>query len=193
MTILELFLIAFGLSMDAFAVSICKGLSMKDKDAKVKKGFIIGLYFGGFQAVMPVLGFLLGAQFESVITKYDHWIIFLLLGAIGGNMIRESMQKEEESCEKNSASISPRVMLPLAIATSIDALAVGVSFAFLKVRIVSAAFGIGMVTLICSMAGVKIGSIFGVKYKSKAEFVGGVILMFIGAKILLGHLGVIVE
>lgn len=183
MSLLELFIIAVGLSMDAFAVSICKGLSMcrwRGRDA-----LIIGLYFGGFQAMMPFAGYLLGSRFKQAITAYDHWIAFILLGVIGINMIKESLDKESESCD---ASVRMKDMLILAIATSIDALAVGVTFAFLQVRIIPAISFIGCTTLLLSMVGVKVGTVFGCKYKSRAELAGGLILVFMGCKILIDHL-----
>ena len=182
MSTYELFIIAVGLSMDALAVSICKGLSM----AKMswKKAVIIGIWFGGFQALMPLIGYLLGAQFESKITAFDHWIAFILLGLIGGNMVREGLGEEENTDD----SISIKSMLPLAIATSIDALAIGVTFAFLRVTIFSAVSFIGVVTFLLSMVGVKVGNVFGAKYKSKAEIVGGIILILMGVKILVEHL-----
>ena len=183
MSVIELIILAAGLAMDAFAVSICKGLSVK----KYRKGQSVtaGLYFGGFQALMPVLGWLLGRQFESLIKNVDHWIAFILLALIGANMIRESFKKDDESVND---SFSPRVMLPLAVATSIDALAVGVTFAFLNVNIVFAVLIIGTVTFGFSAAGVKIGYTFGSKYKSKAELAGGIALIVIGVKILIEHL-----
>ncbi len=186
MSLAELFLIAVGLSMDAFAVSICKGLAT----GKAKPGQMAGtgLYFGGFQALMPLLGYLLGVRFESLITRFDHWIAFVLLGIIGFNMIRESREKEAEEL---NADFGPRAMLPMAVATSIDALAVGVTFAFLRVDIVPAVSFIGVVTFVLSAIGVKLGSIFGAKFKSPAECAGGVILILMGLKILLEHLGVI--
>lgn len=181
----ELFVLAVGLSMDAFAVSICKGLSVME--LKPKHALITGLYFGGFQALMPLLGYLLGKQFESLITNVDHWIAFVLLLLIGINMIRESRKKTEEM----NASFRPSVMLPLAVATSIDALAIGVTFAFLQVNIVYAVGFIGVTTFLLSAVGVKIGNVFGLKFKSKAEIAGGVVLILMGVKILLEHLGVI--
>ena len=183
MSTYELFIIAVGLSMDALAVAICKGLSM----AKMswKKGIIVGLWFGGFQALMPLIGYLLGAQFESKITAFDHWIAFILLGLIGGNMIREGVSGDEE---KTDDSVSIKSMLPLAIATSIDALAVGVTFAFLRVNIVYAVSFIGVITFLLSTVGVKVGNVFGARYKSKAEIAGGVILILMGLKILIEHL-----
>ena len=181
----ELFVLAVGLSMDAFAVSICKGLSVME--LKPKHALITGRYFGGFQALMPLLGYLLGKQFESLITNVDHWIAFALLLLIGINMIRESRKKTEEM----NASFRPSVMLPLAVATSIDALAIGVTFAFLQVNIVYAVGFIGVTTFLLSAVGVKIGNVFGLKFKSKAEIAGGVVLILMGVKILLEHLGVI--
>lgn len=185
MNILDLFIMAVGLSMDAFAVSVCKGLSVK----KLSAGhmMITGLYFGGFQAGMPLLGYFLGRQFQSLITEIDHWIAFILLALIGMNMIRESLGKEEE--EMND-SFSFHEMFPLAIATSIDALAVGVTFAFLQVDIVPAVSFIGIITFMLSAVGVKIGNVFGSRFKSKAEFLGGMVLVLMGIKILLEHLGI---
>ena len=185
MDLLTLLTLAVGLSMDAFAVSICKGLAMREK--VLGKGVIIGLWFGGFQALMPLLGYFLGSFFADMITKYAHWIAFVLLIIIGGNMIKEAMGEEE----KVDACMDAKEMFILAIATSIDALAVGVTFAFLKVQIVPAVSFIGCVTFVCSAIGVKIGSIFGSKYRSKSEFCGGMILILIGLKILLNGLGII--
>ena len=164
MSLIELFLLAAGLSMDAFAVSVCKGLSMQKMRAK--HALIIGLYFGGFQALMPWIGYMLGIRFQGAIKAYDHWIAFILLGIIGFNMVKESMDNETESCD---ASIDVKTMLILAIATSIDALAVGVTFAFLDVRILQAVSFIGCTTFILSVIGVKVGTVFGVLYKSKAD------------------------
>lgn len=186
MSLIELFLIAVGLSMDAFAVAVCKGLAMPKMSWK--GAAIVGLYFGGFQALMPFLGYLLGAGFNDAISAYDHWVAFILLALIGGNMIRESREDEEESLD---ASLSFRSMVLLAIATSIDALAVGVTLAFLDVPILSSVCFIGVVTFCLSLVGVKAGNVFGCKYKSKAEFVGGLVLILIGLKILLEHMGVI--
>lgn len=186
MGLAELFFIAVGLSMDAFAVSICKGLSMRRMS--LKKALVIGLYFGGFQAGMPLIGYFLGVQFQGSIQAVDHWIAFVLLGLIGANMIRESLSREEE---KTDDSISFRNMSVLAVATSIDALAIGVTFAFLKVSIVPAVSFIGIITFTLSCVGVKIGHVFGSKYKSKAEFAGGAILILMGLKILLEHLNII--
>ncbi len=182
MGIWEILILAIGLSMDAFAVSICKGLSVKR--LKPRHCVISGLYFGGFQAGMPLLGWLLGKQFESLIKSVDHWIAFALLCLIGANMIRESFGDPDEL----NASFSSRTMLPLAVATSIDALAVGVTFAFLDVDILSSVLMIGCTTFLFSAAGVKIGNIFGTKFKSKAELLGGIVLIAIGIKILIEHL-----
>lgn len=187
MSFLDIFLIGVALSMDAFAVSVCKGLSVKR--AGVKHVLTVGVYFGGFQALMPLLGFLLGYKFESFITNIDHWIAFVLLAIIGGNMIREALGKDED--DKENDDFSFKAMLPLAVATSIDALAVGISFAFLGVDIVTAALLIGATTFVLSGAGIFVGNIFGSKYKSKAELAGGIVLILIGAKILLEHLGII--
>ena len=188
MNIIELFLIAVGLSMDAFAVSVCKGLAMK-RGTGGKAGIVV-LYFGAFQALMPLIGFFRGVQFKDVITSLDHWIAFILLGIIGVNMIREAFGSCDE-CQDADASLDVRTMLGLAVATSIDALAVGVTFAFLQVEIVPAVSFIGAITFTLSVAGVKIGNIFGTKYQSKAELAGGVILILMGCKILLDHLGII--
>ena len=186
MGFVDILLIGVALSMDAFAVSICKGLSVKRVEPKHL--LTVGVYFGGFQALMPLIGFLLGFKFEKFIVSVDHWIAFALLAVIGGNMIREALSGEEE---EHDASFSFKTMLPLAVATSIDALAVGISFAFLGVDILSAAIIIGITTFVLSGVGVYVGNIFGAKYKSKAEIVGGVVLILIGLKILLEHLGII--
>lgn len=172
--------------MDAFAVAICKGLAMKK--LSWKKALIIGLWFGGFQALMPTIGYLLGTRFESYVTAIDHWIAFVLLALIGANMVKESFSKEEES---SNDSVDFKTMFLLAIATSIDALAVGVTYAFLQVRIVPAVSFIGVITFTLSIVGVKIGNVFGLKYKSKAELTGGIILIVMGIKILLEHLGLL--
>jgi len=185
MSLWELFVIAVGLSMDAFAVSICKGLSVEKVSRK--NYFAVGLYFGGFQALMPLFGYWLGSRFQSLITSIDHWIAFVLLSIIGINMIRESRGKADEY----DSSFSFKSMLPLAVATSIDALAVGITFAFLKVSIVPAVSFIGVITFILSAVGLKLGNIFGAKYKSAAELTGGFVLIIMGLKILLEHLGVI--
>ena len=186
MNLLSLLMLAVGLSMDAFAVAVCKGLALKK--ITFRHALIVGLWFGGFQALMPLLGFLLAAQFREAIAAYDHWIAFGLLVLIGGNMIREAVFEKEEA--ETDSALSFRSMLPLAIATSIDALAVGVTFAFLDVKIVPSVTLIGVTTLILSMIGVKMGSMFGAKYEKKAEILGGVILILLGIKTLLEHLGV---
>lgn len=186
MSLWELFVIAVGLSMDAFAVSVCKGLTVKRPSAG--QCLTAGAWFGGFQALMPLLGWLLGKQFEGFITSVDHWIAFALLGLIGGNMIREALSGGEDA---QDASFAPRVMLGLAVATSIDALAVGVTFAFLQVNIAAAVLFIGAVTFTLSSAGVRLGGVFGGKLGSSAEIVGGAILILMGLKILLEHLGIL--
>lgn len=186
MGLLELFVIAVGLSMDAFAVSICKGLSVRE--LKPKHALTVGVYFGGFQMLMPLIGFALGVRFQSFITSIDHWIAFVLLGLIGANMIRESREQDEENL---SDSFSFGTMLPLAVATSIDALAVGVTFAFLQVSILPAVCFIGATTFILSCIGIRIGHVFGLKYKSRAELFGGAVLILMGTKILIEHLGVL--
>ena len=183
MDLFTLLTLAVGLAMDAFAVSICKGLAMREK--VLKKGIIVGLWFGGFQALMPTIGFFLGTQFKDQITSIDHWIAFVLLGLIGINMVKEALSNDEEQADD---SIAVKEMFMLAVATSIDALAVGITFAFLNVHIVSAALMIGVCTFLISFAGVKIGNIFGTKYKSKAELAGGIILILLGFKILFEHL-----
>lgn len=187
MGFLELFILSVGLSMDAFAVAICKGLSMKN--GLWKSAVIIGLYFGGFQALMPLVGYFLGSQFADKIQSVDHWIAFVLLLIIGGRMIYESVAKKDENEYTGpDSSVSFKVMLPLAVATSIDALAVGVSFAFLQVNIWFAILTIGVTTFFFSFFGTKIGNVFGLKYKNKAELAGGIILVLIGIKILVEHL-----
>lgn len=186
MDFVTLLTLAVGLAMDAFAVSICKGLAMREKI--LKKGIIVGLWFGGFQALMPTIGFFLGTQFKDQITSIDHWIAFVLLGLIGINMVKEALSNEEEQADD---SIAVKEMFMLAVATSIDALAVGITFAFLNVHIVSAASIIGVCTFLISFAGVKIGNIFGTKYKSKAELAGGIILILLGFKILFEHLHIL--
>lgn len=187
MSFIEILLLGVGLSMDAFAVSICKGLAMKQITAG--KAAIVGLWFGGFQALMPLIGYLAGSTFSGHIQKIDHWIAFILLGLIGANMIREAVSEEDE---EGSESLAAGEMLLLAIATSIDALAVGVTFAFLAVEILPAVSLIGVTTFLFSVAGVKIGNLFGLRYKAKAEIAGGIILIGIGLRILLQHLGIIV-
>ena len=188
MGLTELFIIAVGLSMDAFAVSICKGLSLGK--IKFKHMCIAGLWFGGFQGLMPAIGYFLGNFFADMVSKYAHWVAFILLAIIGGNMIKESLEKD--GCENcGDAAMDAKTMFVMAIATSIDAMAVGVSFAFLKVSIIPAVSFIGVITFICSGLGVKIGSIFGSKYKSKAEFAGGLVLIIMGTKTLLEGLGIL--
>ena len=190
MGLIELFFIAVGLSMDAFAVSICKGLACREQN--LRHNLLDGLYFGGFQGLMPAIGWLLGVRFSAAITSIDHWIAFVLLCFIGGSMIRESRSEEDE--EEMDASFRPKEMLTMAVATSIDALAVGVSFAFLGMgqgEILSAAGLIAATTFVFSAVGVSVGSVFGSRFKSKAELCGGVILILIGLKILLEHLGIL--
>ena len=172
--------------MDAFAVSVCKGLAMPK--ITLKKTLIVGIWFGGFQALMPALGYLLGVQFRDKITAIDHWIAFILLGLIGANMIKEACSGE---CEQENDSLDFRTMFLLAVATSIDALAVGITFAFLNVHLLWAVSFIGVTTFTLSAIGVKIGNIFGTRYKSKAELAGGIILIVLGCKILLEHLGIL--
>lgn len=186
MGFLELFLLAIGLSMDAFAVAVCKGLAMKK--VTPKQMVIVGAWFGVFQALMPAIGYLLGSAFQQYIAAIDHWVAFLLLGLIGGNMVREALSKGEEPAD---ASLSFRTMLVLAVATSIDALAVGITFAFLNVNLLASVLMIGLTTFLLSIVGVKLGSLFGNRYQAKAELAGGVILILLGVKILLEHLGVI--
>jgi UPF0059 membrane protein CK5_16150 len=190
--VIELFLLGVGLSMDAFAVSVCKGLGMRKLNKK--QALIIGLYFGGFQALMPFVGWLLGSQFQKYITSIDHWIAFILLGFIGGKMMIEAVREwnEEEVVDVMDAPIDHKNMLVLAVATSIDALAVGITFAFLGTPIVEAITIIGITTMVISIAGVAVGNFFGSRYKSKAEFIGGLILVLLGLKILLEHLGILV-
>lgn len=187
MSLLELLIIAIGLSMDAFAVSIGKGLSVTK--IKLSHALKVGLWFGGFQALMPLIGYLLGSTFADVVSTYDHWVAFVLLALIGGNMIKEAFEKDDEcDCNKKEKNCFGFVtMLTLAVATSIDALAIGVTFAFFKVAIIPAIITIGITTFLFSVAGLKIGHIFGCKYKSHAELFGGVILILIGLKILLEH------
>ena len=188
MGIAELFIIAVGLSMDAFAVAICKGLSVMKLEKK--HVFTTGLWFGSFQGLMPLIGFLLGSTFEKYITPIDHWVAFVLLGLIGANMIKESLSKEDDCCDDSSFSF--RSMLVMAVATSIYALAVGITFALLPdVNITAAVLFIGLITFTLSCIGIKIGNVFGAKFKSKAELAGGIILILMGSKILLEHLGVI--
>ena len=185
MSFWELLLIAVGLSMDAFSVAVCKGLAMKR--VTLGRAALVGAWFGGFQALMPLMGYLLGDRFAAAIAAYDHWVIFILLGVIGFNMIREALGEAEDADD----DLSFKTMLALAVATSIDALAVGVTFAFLRTPILPAAALIGTVTFALSALGVKVGSLFGLKYRSRAELCGGVILILLGVKILLEHLGVV--
>ena len=186
----ELFLLGVGLSMDAFAVSVCKGLAMKK--ATLKSQMTCGLWFGGFQALMPLIGFFLGAMFADAIKSFDHWIAFGLLALIGANMLKEALEQECDCCENQDADMSVKTMFVLAVATSIDALAVGISLAMAgNVNIWAAVVLIGVTTCVLSALGVKIGNIFGSRYEKKAELAGGVILILLGVKILLEHLGVI--
>ena len=191
MGFIELFLIGVGLSMDAFAVSVCEGLNMREK-LNIKHAGIIALFFGGFQAIMPLIGYFLGVNFESLIKSFDHWIAFVLLGFIGGKMIWEAVTEKDEENEDNAdGSLNIKELFMLAVATSIDALAVGITFAFLSVNIWSSVSIIGVTTFILAFIGVIIGNKFGSKYKNKAEIAGGAILILIGTKILLEHLGII--
>ena len=185
---IELLLMGVGLAMDAFAVSVCKGLSMKKLNKK--QAVVIGLYFGGFQALMPLVGWVLGSQFQQYITNIDHWIAFVLLGFIGGKMMIEAVKEwnEEDIVEVKDQPLDHKNMFMLAIATSIDALAVGITFAFLETPIIEAITIIGITTMIISIIGVVVGNFFGGKYKHKAELVGGVILILLGLKILIEHL-----
>ena len=188
----ELFLLAVGLSMDAFAVSICKGLAMKK--ATLKAEATCGLWFGGFQMLMPIIGFFLGSLFAEAIETFDHWVAFGLLVIIGINMLKEALEKEDESDDnpEKDADLSVKTMFLMAVATSIDALAVGISLAMVgSVNIWLAAAFIGICTFLLSALGVKIGNVFGSRYEKKAEFTGGVILILLGVKILLEHLGVL--
>ena len=190
MGFIELFLLGVGLSMDAFAVSVCKGLAMKK--ATLKSQMTCGLWFGGFQALMPLIGFFLGAMFADAIKSFDHWIAFGLLALIGANMLKEALEKECDCCEEHDADMSVKTMFVMAVATSIDALAVGISLAMVgDVNIWAAIALIGVTTCVLSALGVKIGNIFGSRYEKRAEFAGGVILILLGLKILLEHLGVI--
>ena len=191
MTFIELFLIGVGLSMDAFAAAICQGLSM----TKIKWGhaLTVGLYFGGFQALMPFIGWMLGSQFADRIQQYDHWIAFILLVLIGGNMIREALSGDEEDAAQAETDLrlDHKKLFLMAIATSIDALAIGVTFAFLETAILPAIGIIGCTTFCISVAGVAVGCWFGARYKKRAEITGGAILVLLGIKILLEHLGIL--
>ena len=189
MGIIELLLIAVGLSMDAFAVSICKGLATQK--LKLKHFVSAGLWFGGFQALMPTIGYFLGSTFQQYITSIDHWVAFVLLAVIGLNMVKESFSDETEECD---ACFAAKTMLVMAIATSIDALAVGITFAFMireLTQLIFAVCAIGIITFLLSALGIKIGNIFGTRYKAKAELAGGIILVLIGTKILLEGIGII--
>lgn len=187
---IELFLIGVGLSMDAFAVSVCKGLAMEKINKK--QAVVIGLYFGGFQALMPLLGWLLGVRFQKYIVSIDHWVAFTLLAFIGGKMILEAVRdKVDHEIGQKDLPLNHREMLIMAVATSIDALAVGITFAFLDVPIAEAVTVIGCTTFVLSIAGVVVGNFFGTRYKKKAEISGGVILILIGLKILTEHLGIL--
>lgn len=189
MSIFELFLIGVGLSMDAFAVAVCQGLGMKKLN--LRHAAVIALFFGGFQALMPFAGWLLGSAFSGYIQRFDHWVAFVLLGFIGGNMVREALSGEEEEDTCCGAKLDYKQLFLMAVATSIDALAVGVTFAFLEVSILPAISLIGCTTFVISLVGVAVGNYFGAKYKNRAELTGGVILMVLGLKILLEHLGIL--
>lgn len=186
MSLATLFLLAVGLSMDAFAVSVCKGLAIRK--ITIKKCALVGLWFGAFQAIMPMIGFFLGKQFEGYIKSIDHWIAFGLLLLIGGNMVKEALSGEDE---EGTESLHIKEMFVLAVATSIDALAVGITLGFMNVDILPAATFIGLVTFTLSAIGVKVGNVFGNRYQKKAELLGGVILIFLGVKILLEHMGIL--
>ena len=186
MDLITLVILAVGLAMDAFAVSICKGLAMKK--VTLGKAAIVGLWFGGFQGLMPLAGYLLGVGFQSAIAAIDHWIAVVLLSFIGGSMIREALSSKEEESDE---SLAPKAMAVLAVATSIDALAVGVTFAFLQVNILLAVCLIAVITFVLSALGVKIGNVFGSRWESRAELVGGIVLIVLGFKILLEHLGIL--
>lgn len=197
MSLFELFLVAVGLSMDAFAVAICKGLGMKKLD--MRQALVIGLFFGGFQALMPTIGWFLGAQFASLVTPVDHWIAFILLAFIGGKMLFDAIKGDDESetpkdgegAKGGAPKLDLRELTMLAIATSIDALAVGITFAFLDVDIVLAASFIGVVTFVLSVIGVAVGNQFGSRWEKPSAIVGGVVLILIGVRILLEHIGVV--
>ena len=190
MSIVELFLIGVGLSMDAFAVAVCQGLCMPKLN--LRQGGVIALYFGGFQARMPLIGWFLGSQFAGYIQSFDHWVAFVLLALIGGNMVREALSPEEEetSCAVNS-KLDHKKLFMMAVATSIDALAIGVAFAFMDVLILPAVSLIGCTAFCLSLVGVVVGNFFGSRYKKRAELTGGIILILLGVKILLEHLGIL--
>ena len=187
MGIFEIIIISIGLAMDAFAVSICKGLSMIKLNWK--NAIIISLYFGIFQGVMPIIGYSLGTTLSGLVENIDHWIIFILLSIIGINMIQESFNNKEENTDEN---ISIKTMFILAFATSIDALAVGITFAFFKINLLLSVILIGVITFVVSLIGVRIGNKFGDKYKNKAKLFGGAILISIGIKVLLEHLSILI-
>ena len=191
MGFIELFLIGVGLSMDAFAVAICKGLGMKRLN--MKQALVIGLFFGGFQALMPFVGWALGSQFQDLISPIDHWVAFILLAFIGGKMLFDAFREddEEEAADPKDARLDLKELLMLAIATSIDALAVGITFAFLGVNIVWAIAIIGVTTFVLSVVGVAVGHVFGARYEKGATIAGGIVLILIGCKILLEHLGIL--
>ena len=193
MGFLEMFFIGAGLSMDAFAVAVCKGLNMRK--INYSHSVIIALFFGGFQAVMPLIGWFAGKQFERYITSFDHWVAFVLLLLIGGKMAYEAIFNKDKDCKEcpdcQGSSLDYKELLMMAVATSIDALAVGITFAFLSVNIWSAITIIGVTTFVLSFFGVVVGNKFGSIYKNKAEIAGGVVLILIGIKILLEHLGII--
>ena len=184
MSIIEIALIGVGLAMDAFAVSICKGLAMRRMN--YKKAIIIAAFFGVVQALMPALGYVLGTTFANKIAAIDHWIAFILLALIGANMIKEALSSDDDECQDDSLRLGDLIML--SIATSIDALAVGITFAFFNVSLLRSVSMIGIITFIICVIGVKVGNVFGEKYKSKAELAGGLILIVMGAKILIDHL-----
>lgn len=184
MSIIEIALIGVGLAMDAFAVSICKGLAMRRMN--YKKAIIIAAFFGVFQALMPALGYVLVTTFANKIAAIDHWIAFILLALIGANMIKEALSSDDDECQDDSLRLGDLIML--SIATSIDALAVGITFAFFNVSLLLSVSMIGIITFIICVIGVKVGNVFGEKYKSKAELAGGLILIVMGAKILIDHL-----
>ena len=184
MSIIEIALIGVGLAMDAFAVSICKGLAMRRMN--YKKAIIIAAFFGVFQALMPALGYVLGTTFANKIAAIDHWIAFILLALIGANMIKEALSSDDDECQDDSLRLGDLIML--SIATSIDALAVGITFAFFNVSLLLSVSMIGIITFIICVIGVKVGNVLGEKYKSKAELAGGLILIVMGAKILIDHL-----
>lgn len=189
MGFLELFLIGVGLSADAFSVAVCKGLNMRKLN--LKHAYIIAVFFGGFQAIMPLIGYLLGTSFSSYIESFDHWVAFVLLVFIGGKMAMEALRDKEDGGEEKTDVLKIGELTIMSIATSIDALAVGITFAFLKVNILLSVLLIGVTTFALSLAGVLIGNKFGARYKNKAELAGGIILVLIGVKILLEHLGII--